>query len=157
MKRIAFLLFFTLSTVFGAAPPALAVLSPAEMLEDPELENRARRISTELRCMVCQNQSIDDSDAELARDLRLLVRQRILEGDSDREVMDYVVSRYGEFVLMRPMFNLRNAALWGAPAMLLLFGIGFIAIKACSRRQPAPAAPLSSEESRKLKELLDKE
>src|SRR5690606_3908685 len=101
--------------------PAHAVL-PGEALPNPALEARARALSAELRCMVCQNQSIDLSDAELARDLRVIVRERLAAGDSDREVLDYVVSRYGEFVLLKPRFSLRNALLWGTPVVLLLFG-----------------------------------
>ena len=95
-------------------------MQPGEVLADPALEARARALSAELRCMVCQNQSIDDSDADLARDLRVLVRERLTAGDSDDEVIDYVVSRYGEFVLLKPRFSLRNALLWGAPLLLLL-------------------------------------
>ena len=109
--------------------PALAVL-PGEMLSDPALEARARALSAELRCMVCQNQSIDDSDADLAHDLRVLVRERIKAGDSDEQVIDYVVSRYGEFVLLKPRFNLRNALLWTAPVVLLVAGGAFILLGA---------------------------
>ena len=105
--------------------PALAVL-PDEVLSDPALEARARALSAELRCMVCQNQSIDDSNADLAHDLRVLVRERIEAGDSDEEVIDYIVSRYGEFVLLKPRFNLRNALLWTTPVVLLLAGGVFI-------------------------------
>ncbi len=101
--------------------PAGAV-QPDEVLADPALEARARMLSAELRCMVCQNQSIDDSDAELAHDLRVLVRERLTAGDSDEEVIDYVVSRYGEFVLLKPRFSLRNALLWGTPVLLLVIG-----------------------------------
>ena len=124
-------LVLLLSLVFAGA--ALAV-KPDEMLADPALEARARALSEGLRCMVCQNQSIDESDADLARDLRILVRQRLVAGDSDRQVMDYVVSRYGEFVLLKPRFDLRNALLWGTPVILLLAGGLFIALNARSRR-----------------------
>ena len=95
------------------------------MLADPALEARARALSEGLRCMVCQNQSIDESDADLARDLRILVRQRLVAGDTDQQVMDYIVSRYGEFVLLKPRFSLRNALLWGTPVLLLLVGGDF--------------------------------
>ncbi len=109
------------------AGAALAV-KPDEVLADPALEARARALSEGLRCMVCQNQSIDESDADLARDLRILVRQRLVAGDSDQQVMDYIVSRYGEFVLLKPRFNPRNALLWGTPVLLLLAGGVFIVL-----------------------------
>ncbi|MCG6113618.1 MAG: cytochrome c-type biogenesis protein CcmH [Mesorhizobium sp.] len=137
------------------AVPAGAALDPSEVLEDPALEARARGLSAELRCMVCQNQSIDDSNAELARDLRVLVRERILAGDSDAEVIDYVVSRYGEFVLLRPPFSMRNAALWASPVLLILGGGGFIFFATRNRRRQE-VAKLSEEEDRKLKELLER-
>ena len=137
------------------AGQALAVL-PGEMLSDPALEARARALSSELRCMVCQNQSIDDSDADLAHDLRVLVRERIKAGDDDEEVIAYVVSRYGEFVLLKPRFSLRNALLWMTPILLLVAGCAFIvwapgetACHACSvgRREAGsgsdPARPLN--------------
>ena len=131
---------------------ALAV-QPGEALSDPALEARARALSTELRCMVCQNQSIDVSDAELARDLRVLVRERLSAGDSDAEVLDYIVSRYGEFVLLKPQFNIRNALLWGAPLLLLLVGGGVMLATGRSRRKPEPKA-LSAEESAALNKIL---
>ncbi|MBO6719168.1 MAG: cytochrome c-type biogenesis protein CcmH [Rhizobiaceae bacterium] len=134
------------------ASPASAV-QPDEVLDDPALEERARELSAELRCMVCQNQSIDDSDAELARDLRVLVRERLLAGDTDREVLDFVVSRYGEFVLLRPRFNARNALLWGAPLLLLTIGVVSIAMLS-RRRTVARAAPLSNDEKQRLKGIL---
>src|SRR5690606_13456183 len=111
------------------------------------------------RCMVCQNQSIDDSDAELARDLRVLVRERIAAGETDEEVIDYVVSRYGEFVLLQPRFSVRNALLWATPALLLAVGGGFLLLHAARRRRRAASAPpvaLSAEEEARLKEILDK-
>ncbi len=135
-----------------AAGSAHAVLAPNEMLDDPALEARARALSAGLRCMVCQNQSIDDSDAELARDLRVLVRERIEAGDSDEEVMDYVVSRYGEFVLLQPTFTARNALLWGTPVLLLAGGGAFIILTA--RRRRVAAAALSEDEARKLDAIL---
>jgi cytochrome c-type biogenesis protein CcmH len=138
------------------APPALAALDPDELLDDPALEERARGLSAELRCMVCQNQSIDDSNAELARDLRVLVRERLVAGDTDEEVIDYVVSRYGEFVLLRPQFNLRNALLWSSPMLLILGGGAFIFFAARNRRREE-TAKLSEEEDRKLRELLERE
>ena len=132
--------------------PALAV-QPSEMLADPALEARARDLSAGLRCMVCQNQSIDDSDADLARDLRVLVRERIAAGESDEEVIDYVVSRYGEFVLLQPRFSVRNALLWATPVLLLALGGSFLLVHASRRRRAGPA-PLSAEEEARLKDIL---
>ncbi|BAV51883.1 cytochrome c-type biogenesis protein CcmH [Mesorhizobium loti] len=140
-----------LMLALGFAGTALAV-KPDEMLADPALEARARALSEGLRCMVCQNQSIDESDADLARDLRILVRQRLVAGDTDQQVMDYVVSRYGEFVLLKPRFDLRNALLWGTPAILLFAGAIFIVLSARSRR-PASTA-LSSDEQAELDKML---
>lgn len=134
---------------------ALAV-KPSEMLADPKLEARARLLSEELRCMVCQNQSIDESDAELAGDLRVLLRERLVAGDSDEQVMDYIVSRYGEFVLLKPQFNLRNALLWGTPVLLLLGGGAFVFLSARSRRRPEPAA-LTKDEQEQLEAILRKD
>ena len=133
------------------ATPALAVL-PGEALPDPALEARARALSAELRCMVCQNQSIDLSDAELAHDLRVLVRERLTAGDSDEEVLDYVVSRYGEFVLLKPRYNLRNALLWGTPVILLLAGAGVL-FYSQRRRKPAAEA-LTDVETAELDRIL---
>jgi cytochrome c-type biogenesis protein CcmH len=135
------------------ATQAFAVLQPSEALDDPVLEQRARKLSAGLRCMVCQNQSIDDSDAELARDLRVLVRERIVSGETDQQVIDYVVSRYGEFVLLQPQFSLRNALLWGTPVLLLLTGGGFILAHAMRVRRRGPQT-LSSEEEQRLEEIL---
>lgn len=148
MKRLALLCMLLLSML----APALAV-QPSEVLEDPALEARARSLSAGLRCMVCQNQSIDDSDAELARDLRVLVRERLVAGETDEQVLDYVVSRYGEFVLLQPRFNPRNALLWATPAILLLAGGGFIAMHAMRRRRTTPAGLTADEESR-LRDIL---
>jgi cytochrome c-type biogenesis protein CcmH len=146
---------FVLMLAFYAMAPALAV-TPGEMLKDPALEARARELSRELRCMVCQNQSIDDSDAPLAKDLRLLVRERLVKGDSDRQVLDYLVARYGEFVLLRPPFELHTLLLWGLPPAALLGGI--IALFAMARRRKAvvmePVA-LSGEEQRKMSTLVE--
>jgi cytochrome c-type biogenesis protein CcmH len=140
-----------IAVALALASPAAAV-QPDEILADPAREARARALSSELRCMVCQNQSIDDSDAELARDLRVLVRERIEAGDSDREVLDFLVARYGEFVLLRPTTDGVNAVLWyAAPAMLLLaLGIGWATIR---RRAPAPEE-LSEAEKTALDKIL---
>jgi len=135
-----------------AAVLSLAILSPAvalgpdEVLSDPALEARARSLSKELRCMVCQNQSIDDSDAPLARDLRVLVRERLQAGDSDHEVIDFLVARYGEFVLLKPRFSSRTALLWLGPAAVLL--IGAFGLFVLARRTRASSAPASAEQTK---------
>jgi cytochrome c-type biogenesis protein CcmH len=126
---------------------------PDEMLSDPALEARARALSKELRCLVCQNESIDDSSADLAHDLRVLVRDRVRKGDTDEEALDYIVARYGEFVLLKPRFDLRNAMLWGTPAALLVAGGLFILASARRRRKPA-SPPLSGEEREELDSIL---
>ena len=150
MRRAAFIF----AALFALAFPAFAV-QPSEVLDDPALEERARRLSAGLRCMVCQNQSIDDSDAELARDLRVLVRERLTAGESDEEVIAYVVSRYGEFVLLQPRFSARNALLWATPALLLAAGAIFLILHARRRRRPVHAA-LTPEEEARLKDILDR-
>lgn len=147
MRRFAFLF-----VLLSLALPAFAV-QPSEVLDDPALEARARQLSSGLRCMVCQNQSIDDSDAELARDLRVLVRERLVAGETDEKVIDYVVSRYGEFVLLQPRFNMRNALLWAAPILLLAIGGAFIVAQSRRRTRPVTQA-LSAEEESRLKEIL---
>jgi cytochrome c-type biogenesis protein CcmH len=135
--------------------PLLAVESK-EMLADPALEARARNLSKELRCMVCQNQSIDDSEAPLAHDLRVLVRERLQAGDSDRQVMNFLVARYGEFVLLRPPLSWHTAALWGLPPAALLVGVAAILVilrRRRSMRRPE-AANLTAAEETRLSELL---
>lgn len=154
MPRLARLLA-ALVVLLGLAAPAFAV-KPDEMLADPALETRARAISSELRCLVCQNESIDDSNAPLARDLRLLVRERLTAGDSDRQVVDYLVDKYGEFVLLRPVFSLRNALLWLGPFLVLAIG-GLVIVSKIRRRPAAPAAAaggLTADEQRALDELM---
>ncbi len=138
------------------AAPARAVL-PSEMLDDPAQEARARALSAEIRCMVCQNQSIDDSDADLARDLRVLVRERITAGDSDGEVLDFLVARYGEFVLLKPRFEASNLLLWAAAPAVLVVGVGAILL-AWRRRKAAGTAGetgLSREEEERLQRIMD--
>ena len=153
MSKRRFLAPLALLVVLAFSGAAHAV-KPDEMLADPALEARARALSEGLRCMVCQNQSIDESDADLARDLRVLVRERLKAGDSDAQVMDYVVSRYGEFVLLKPRFEARNALLWGAPALLLLAG-GLFVFRAARRRPAAPRTQaLSDEEKAALDAVL---
>ncbi|MBB3215548.1 cytochrome c-type biogenesis protein CcmH [Ochrobactrum sp. RC6B] len=134
---------------------ALAV-NPDEVLSDPVLEKRARTISGELRCMVCQNESIDDSNAELARDLRILVRDRLKEGDSDEQVMDFIVDRYGEFVLLKPRLNARTILLWGFPVVILLIGAVALVFAFRGRRRVGEAPqPLTESEKAELSRLLD--
>ena len=133
--------FIALALLLAWTAPALAVL-PDEVLRDPALEARARDLSKELRCMVCQNQSIDDSDAPLARDLRLLVRERITKGDSNGQVIDYLVARYGEFVLLKPRFAWHTLVLWIAPFAILIFG--GLGIAVMLRRRSAPVAAVRS-------------
>ncbi|MEC9243134.1 MAG: cytochrome c-type biogenesis protein [Pseudomonadota bacterium] len=155
MRRLISGAFFAVcGLVFLALQSAFAV-QPDEVLDDPALEARARDLSAELRCMVCQNQSIDDSDAELARDLRVLVRDRLKAGDSDEEVIAYVVDRYGEFVLLKPRFSYRNALLWGAPVILLLFGGALIVSNARRRKTGEAVSSLSAEEQERLDQILN--
>jgi len=151
MRRLA--LLAVLMTLL--APGAALAVRPDEMLKDPTLEARARHLSEELRCMVCQNQSIDDSEAPLAHDLRVLVRQRLEAGDSDRQVLDFLVSRYGDFVLLKPPFKLDTLLLWGLPPLVLVIGLAGIIVMA--RRRTALAErpePLTSEEQAKIATLV---
>jgi cytochrome c-type biogenesis protein CcmH len=158
MKRlISWLFCFTgmAAIAISLALPAKA-LQPDELLGDPALEARARAISAGLRCLVCQNQSIDDSDAPLARDLRLLVRQRLAAGDTDSEIEDFVVARYGEFVLLKPRFAPHTLLLWlTAPAVLLTAILAILMAYRRRRRSALPAAALNAQEKRRVKELLD--
>lgn len=152
MRRLAFLLCLL------AAPVLAAVSDPAEMLRDPAQEERAREIGRELRCMVCQNQSIEDSDAELARDLRRIVREQVTAGRSNDAILGYLHERYGDFVLLRPPVKPETYLLWATPALAL--GIGLAMIVAMRRRRPASpaaAAPpeLSAAERARLRSLED--
>lgn len=149
MKRI----FAACALLLLTATGALAV-NPDEILDDPALEHRAREISAKLRCLVCQNQSIDDSDAELARDLRVIVRERLVNGDTDEEVMDFVVSRYGEFVLLQPRMSARNMLLWGTPLLGLFFGVIAIFVLYRSRNNAAPGDRLTPEEQERIDKIL---
>lgn len=148
MRRVtlAILAAIALSTA------ALAV-EPDEMLADPTLEARARALSQDLRCMVCQNESIDESNAPLARDIRILVRERIEAGDSDAEVRDFLVARYGEFILLEPRFRPGTALLWGLPLLILLIAGVKIVVTVARRRETKPA-PLTAQERRRLDALL---
>ena len=153
LRKLAALLIVL---VLGAGP-ALAVLSPDDMLDDPALEARARALSVQVRCLVCQNQSIDDSDASLARDLRLLIRDRLVAGDSDSEVLDFLVDRYGEFVLMRPVLAPHTVLLWASPLLLLGLGAMGLVVWSVRRRRIAAADPLNDQERRELARILDEQ
>jgi cytochrome c-type biogenesis protein CcmH len=138
------------------APTAALAVEPDEILKNPQLEARARHLSEELRCMVCQNQSIDDSAAPLARDLRLLVRERLTAGDSDHEVLNYLVARYGEFVLLKPRFELQNLLLWGLPPFALVAGMIALFVTARRRRAVNLQAPaLSAAEQQRVAALVE--
>jgi cytochrome c-type biogenesis protein CcmH len=157
VRLLCIALLFAMSL---AAPAALAV-QPDEVLSDAALEARARVLSKDLRCMVCQNQSIDDSDAPLARDLRILVRERLKAGDSDRDVTDFLVARYGEFVLLNPRFSGHTALLWLGPAAILLvgaFGLFVLARRSGTGSESASAerAKLTPAEQARLSEILDR-
>ncbi|HEY8014738.1 MAG TPA: cytochrome c-type biogenesis protein [Dongiaceae bacterium] len=138
---------------FLLATAAFAV-EPSEMLKDPALEARARSISRELRCLVCQNQSIDESNADLAHDLRVIVRERLTAGDSDDQVRAYLVARYGDFVLLDPPFKAKTLLLWCGPAVLLLLGAGGIYALLRRRQDGTPALPLNEAERSRLAELM---
>ncbi len=146
-------LVFALVVTAGLGGPAAHAVEPAERLADPALEARARTLSQELRCLVCQNQSIDESNADLAHDLRVLLRQRLVAGDTDRQVLDYVVARYGVFVLLDPPFAPVTYLLWLGPPALVL-GAGMFLVLRARRRRPDPELPALSEEERDRAALL---
>jgi cytochrome c-type biogenesis protein CcmH len=152
--------FLLIAAIVLAAAPAHAV-RPDEVLADPVLEARARDIGRELRCLVCRNQSIDDSDADLAHDLRVLVRERLQAGDTDAQVVAYIRSRYGDFVLLRPPLALGTVLLWAGPALILLLGafsvIRFYRTRARDPGTEANAAALNPEEQRRLDAVLGEE
>ena len=148
MKRLVLILSLIAAPVFA--------VQPDEILDDPVLEERARALSKDLRCLVCRNESIDDSNAELARDLRLLVRERLVEGDTDEEAMEFIVARYGEYVLLKPKAGGSNLVLYLAGPVMLLLGVGMAGLY-LRRRQNAPVtaeAGLDAEEQARLKEIL---
>ena len=154
MRRFAAIAFLFLLLI---PTPSLAV-RPDEMLKDPALEARARQLSEELRCMVCQNQSIDDSEAPLAHDLRVLVRQRLQAGDTDEQVIDFLVARYGDFVLLKPPFKPETLLLWGLPPLALIMGIVGLLVMARRRNQARlKPAELSPEEQAKLATLVQQD
>jgi cytochrome c-type biogenesis protein CcmH len=159
MKRLGIILALAAAVLFGS--PAHAV-QPDEIMADPIKEARARELSKELRCMVCQNQSIDDSDAPLARDLRLLVRERILAGDSDSQVVEFLVARYGEFVLLKPRFNPHTMLLWLLPPLALMGGGIALWVYSDRRRRAGvlereSLMKLTKEEEARLEKLLGAE
>jgi cytochrome c-type biogenesis protein CcmH len=136
---------------FLLAAAAAGAVQPDEVMKDPALEARARTLSAELRCLVCQNQSIDDSDAPLARDIRLLIRERIAEGQSNDAVRAFLVSRYGNFILLKPPFELSTLLLWLSGPLTL--ALGALGVYFARRRAPAPPPPLSAEEEKRLEEI----
>lgn len=148
---------YVLALVLAVWAAGAGAVQPDEVLDDPVLESRARELSKGLRCLVCQNESIDESDASLARDLRILLRDRLTAGDSDQEAIDFIVARYGEFVLLRPTIGGANWILWGAgPLMLLLAGgLGLIYLRGRANSAAAGEAPLTPEEQARLKDILD--
>lgn len=149
-------LILTLLLIVAWAVP-VAALEPDERLDEPALEARARALSAELRCVVCQNQSIDDSAAPLARDLRVLVRERLLAGDSDDQVLAFVTARYGDYVLLRPPVQPNTYALWFGPFAVLAIGVTILAVMAGRRRRGRIAPdPLTEDERRRVDALLDK-
>lgn len=153
MRRFWTVLGFLL--VLQAPAPAGAV-QPGEIMKDPALEARARFISKELRCLVCQNQSIDDSNADLARDLRLLVRERLRAGDSNRAVLTYITKRYGDFVLLRPPLKATTLLLWSGPVLALVLGLWVLIGWFRRRSRSISEPPLSEDERRRLKNIMDR-
>ncbi len=150
MRRGLLLLLLLLAALL--APVARAATTPDEVLADPALEQRARALSKQLRCLVCQNQSIDDSDADLADDLRRLVRERLVAGDSDQQIVAFLTARYGDFVLLKPPVEPATWGLWFGPALLLVIGAGGVALHL--RRRRVEPAPLSAAEQARLETLI---
>ena len=146
MIRLAFVFFLL-------AAPAWAISDPAEMMANPALETRAENVGRQLRCLVCQNESIEDSNADLAKDLRKLVRQRIGGGDTDQQATDWVVARYGDFVRLRPPFTWVTAALWGSPVIAL--GVALTAVFTLRRRPTVAVSPLTPAERARLAQLTE--
>jgi cytochrome c-type biogenesis protein CcmH len=153
MRRLALIALL----LAALAPTAALAVTPDEMLKNPALEARARHISEGLRCLVCQNESIDDSQAPLAHDLRVLVRKRLTAGDTDQQAIDYIVARYGQFVLLKPRFEPQTYLLWGLPPAALLAGmIGLFFVARRRRSVNTETAALSAEEERKLSTLVER-
>lgn len=149
-------LFLSLLMIFSLSASAFAV-EPGEKLSDPALESRARTLSKELRCLVCQNQSIDDSEAELAGDLRQIVRERLTAGDTDQEVLDYIVARYGDFVLLRPPFEAATLILWLGPFAVIFFGLAGLFFAFRRQGSSESAQILDSDEQTRVARLLNEE
>lgn len=150
MLRVLFSAF-----IFVLSVSASLAVNPGEVLKDPALEARARALSTELRCLVCQNQSIDDSDAPLAKDLRVLLRERLQSGDSDDEVIKFLVDRYGEFILLKPYFGAHTLLLWLLPFALLAIGAILIFIRRPKRDVTEVAEGLDAKDAERVKQLID--
>ena len=145
---------FILTCLLFLVPLMAKAVEPDEIMTDPKLEARARALSAELRCMVCQNESIDESHADLARDLRLLVRERLHAGDSDDQIRAFLVGRYGDFILLKPPFKLETWLLWGAPFLVLLTGACIILVARRRQQSFVPANLLSEAERAKLDAML---
>lgn len=159
LSRLIVLAVAVFAVTLPLVQPAAAV-TPSEMLSDPALEARARALSKDLRCLVCQNQSIDDSDAPLARDLRVLVRERLTAGDSDKEIVEYVVARYGEFVLLTPPFGAKTLLLWLTPLLVLGGGIYLVRrtlAAASAQDSEKPSLALTSDEEGRVAELINRD
>lgn len=156
MKALLALLAILLVAPAVLAPPAFAV-EPSERLSDPALEARARALSEELRCLVCQNETIDESSAPLAHDLRVLLRERIAAGDTDAQALKFLTDRYGDFVLLKPPVEPATYLLWFGPIIVLLLAGGGAFLYLCRRKTAAPAAPLSAAEERRIEKLLEEE
>jgi cytochrome c-type biogenesis protein CcmH len=159
VRRLARQVLLACVVALGLPAAPIAATNPDEILADPALEQRARELSKQLRCLVCQNQSIDDSDADLARDLRRLVREQLVAGKSDAEIVDYLRARYGDFVLLSPPVRPATWGLWFGPVLVLAVAAGGAAVYLARRRraETSPAAPLSTEERRRLEALLREE
>ena len=147
----------TLTCLLLLAPLAARAVQPDEIMTDPRLEARARALSAQLRCLVCQNESIDESHADLARDLRVLVRERLQAGDSDDKIRAYLVLRYGDFILLKPPFKLETWLLWGAPFVILLAGGGIILVARRRHKSLAQPNSLSEAERATLEAMLGEE
>ena len=149
-------LFLVLAVIWGMAGSAWAV-DPSEMLSDKAAELRAEQLGKNLRCLVCQSESIEESNADLARDLRIIVRERIVAGDSNQQIIDYLVSRYGDYVLLRPPFKLTTWLLWLGPFLILGLGFGLARSVFGRRASPAPEQDLSIDEQQHLNKLIAKD
>ena len=156
MRRIVFALVLAMS-ISGSMLGTARAVTPEEQLADPKLEARAVEISRKLRCVVCQNQTIDDSDAALAADLRILLRERLAAGATDQQAMDYLVARYGDYVLMNPPFKLSTWALWLGPFAALIASIGGLAYMFRRRADLAPVSGFTEDEERQLSEILKRD